>query len=102
MVCSGQVIKSLKKEAYSHILVHNFTHKQKTRLVRCSWVFSANCRGFLIICDYTITSIGEKKMFVPYKVHINSFTGDGDEQTPSQASAFHNTKENFASTAQDV
>jgi len=35
-------------------------------------------------------------------VHINSFTGDGDEQTPSQASAFHNTKENFASTAQDV
>ena len=102
MVCSGQVIKSLKKEAYSHILVHNFTHKQKTQMVRCSWVFSANCRGFLIICNHTITSIGGKKLFVPYKVHINSFTGDGDEQTPSQASAFHNTKENFASTAQDV
>jgi hypothetical protein len=36
-----------------------------------------------------------KNIIVPYKVHINSFTGD--EQTPSQASAFHNTKENFAS-----
>jgi len=80
MVCSGQVIKSLKKEAYSHILVHNFTHKQKTQMVICSWVFSASCRCFLIICNHTITSIGGKKLFVPYKVHINSFTGD--EQTP--------------------